>query len=110
MYRKQVVGLALKLLRIKSGYNQQDVSEAIEITQGTLSKVEVGLLDLNASQLFNILEVYKITPNKFKSYMDDLLSKCEKELTDEFIKITLQNQRAEFKKAKKQINSSSRVA
>ena len=97
MYNKELIGLALKLTRLKLKMRQLEVSAAIGITQGALSKVEAGLLELDTSYFFKILDFYKVSPNKFKRFLDELLSQCSTKITDEFIAETLEKQRAEIK-------------
>lgn len=51
----------LKALRIKNGYSQEDVAEALYISQNTYSLLETGKTRLDIERLFLIAEFYKIS-------------------------------------------------
>lgn len=66
MYDKALIGLALKFIRSQQGKSQKELSEAINMTQSAISKIESGQMELDTSYLLSLLDYYKVSPNKFQ--------------------------------------------
>lgn len=54
----------LKALREEKGFSQQQVAEALHLSQNTLSNIETGKTNLDVSQLFKFAEFYKVVPQE----------------------------------------------
>lgn len=65
------LGKKLTSLRKDINYgirSQEDLASLMGVKQGTISRLERGLADWDASYIIRICEIYKITPNEFMGY------------------------------------------
>ena len=88
---KELLGKRIKDLRKEKGLTQEEFAEMINISQRTLSGIEVGKNFLTSQTLDKILEVFEIQPDeifKVKSL------RSAEELREELI-ITIKNISAE---------------
>ena len=60
----EVVGKNLKQARKDKGLTQNDVAKIMKMTQQQYSRFENGVFELNYSQIFELCELYDITPNE----------------------------------------------
>ena len=60
---KELLGKRIKALRKEKGYTQEEFAEMIDISQRTLSGIEVGKNFLTSQTLDKILDVFKIQPD-----------------------------------------------
>ncbi len=88
MINKNLIGKKIQEARLRQGYTQEALAEAIEISSNYLSKVERGLNMLNADTLLKIIEVlnmdlsdfqifHKKIENKERKEFEELLSTCK---------------------------------
>lgn len=98
MYTKSQMGLAIKSLRkYQLKMSQKEFADILEITQGTISKIENGVLELEAAQMFNMLDKLGVTPNRFKKLIDDLIFELSLNDTEDHIEDILNNQKVIIK-------------
>lgn len=55
----------IRKLRLKLGYSQHTVAQALGISQNAYCKIELGYSKLTVNQLFNIAEVFKLPIDDF---------------------------------------------
>lgn len=55
----------IRILRLKLGYSQHTVAQALGISQNAYCKIELGYSKLTVNQLFNIAEVFKLPIHDF---------------------------------------------
>lgn len=56
--KRKGVSMAVKLLRVTRNLTQVDLSKKTKISQGKISKVEAGKLDLSVPEFCKILNVF----------------------------------------------------
>jgi transcriptional regulator with XRE-family HTH domain len=59
-----MVHYKLKALLEEKGYSQQEVADAIHISQNTLSNIETGKTKVDVELLFKFAEFYKVKPQE----------------------------------------------
>ncbi|HYM94149.1 MAG TPA: helix-turn-helix transcriptional regulator [Chitinophagaceae bacterium] len=57
---RDIICEKLKFLREKNDYSQEDVADALHISQNTYSLLETGKTKLDIERLFEIAEFYKV--------------------------------------------------
>ena len=55
----------IRILRLKLGYSQHTVAQALGMSQNAYCKIELGYSKLTVNQLFNIAEVFKLPIHDF---------------------------------------------
>lgn len=80
---KKELGLKIKRMRAELGFTQEELSEKINISQRTLSGIEIGENFLTAETLDKIIEALNTTPEEL--FRVSHLKKSD-ELIDEIIK------------------------
>ncbi len=63
------VGATIKKVRKESNLSQVVVANYLNISQGTLSKIENGIGDMNASEFLVFLELSGMSSNEFIGVM-----------------------------------------
>ena len=58
---KKELGKQIKSIRISHGYTQEKLSEMAEISQRTLSSIELGINSVTAETLDKLLKVFDMT-------------------------------------------------
>lgn len=58
---KKELGKQIKNIRIANGYTQEKLSEMVDISQRTLSSIELGINFVTAETLDKILKAFNIT-------------------------------------------------
>jgi HTH-type transcriptional regulator, cell division transcriptional repressor len=81
---KQQLGKKIKRIRMKQGLTQEKLAELIDISQRTLSGIEIGQNFLTAETLDKIINTLEITPDELFT-VNHL--KNSSELIDESINI-----------------------
>ena len=54
----------LKVMREEKGYSQQEVADAIHISQNTLSNIETGKTKVDVELLYKFADFYKVEPQE----------------------------------------------
>ena len=57
----KTVGQSIKNLRLKNGWNQEDIANRLGISIPAFSKIETGLTDVNLSRLEQIANIYEVS-------------------------------------------------
>ncbi len=76
LYSRESIGKIIYLLRTfqskakRPNMRQADISKALGISQGTLSKIENGLLEPGTSELFVLLKCLHVTPDEFYYFLE----------------------------------------
>lgn len=76
MEKKESIGIVLSVIRKTlaknnfSNMKQSDISDTLGIDQSTYSRIELGKLELKASELFDVLKCLYVSPNDFRDLLD----------------------------------------
>lgn len=57
----RTVGQSIKILRLRNGWNQEDIANRLGISIPAFSKIETGITDVNLSRLEQIANIYEVT-------------------------------------------------
>lgn len=82
MINKNLIGKKIQEARLKKGYTQDSLAEAVEISSNYLSKVERGLNMLNADTLLKIIEVLNMQLSDFQIYNEKTMKKERQEFEE----------------------------
>lgn len=69
---RKVIGARIRILRKRSGLSQEEVAEAINCDNATLSRYERGVNAPDGAQLVQLAALFKITPGEFLPGSADL--------------------------------------
>lgn len=102
MNTKEKIGKVAACLRRRQAKNTQinmtqaQVSKEVGITQGTLSKIENGILELGASELLKLVRFLRISPNDFFDLVELYQGFTQKEF-DQIVEIFFEISPTKFK-------------
>ncbi len=89
-YKKEIVGAIVNALRLEKNVGQEELALALGISQGTVSKIENGVLEFGLSTYYDFLNYIELDAEDFS------------ELIDVYIKVTLRAQKSKNKEDKAQ--------
>ena len=84
-YNRENVGTIINALRLEMNMGQDEMAKALGISQGTVSKIEHGTLELGLSLYYDFLNYFKLDAEAFS------------DLVDRYIKVTLRAQQSKIK-------------
>jgi transcriptional regulator with XRE-family HTH domain len=87
-YKKEIVGAIVHALRLERNIGQEELAQALGISQGTVSKIEHGVLELGLSTYYDFLNYIDLGAEDFS------------DLIDIYIKVTLKAQKSKNKEEK----------
>lgn len=62
---KQIIGKALKAIRIKQGLSQEDLAHECGVDRSYISMIEVGRNEPSVSKIFDLCRGLNIKPSEF---------------------------------------------
>jgi transcriptional regulator with XRE-family HTH domain len=74
-----IVGLVIAYLRHEKGLSQQELARISGISQGTISRIELGQADITLPQIDAFAEVFNTTPSLLLQVADEFRAFLEKE-------------------------------
>lgn len=97
-FNRANVGGVIYALRNDLNIGQSALSKELGISQGSISKIEHGTLEVGISLYYEILKYFKLDSNQFS------------ELVDKYIKATLKAQKANIQASKQKEKVSNEIA